>query len=41
MTTEIKISGQDFILAYDMSIVTKDEVRVAFGLPAKMEEGDK
>lgn len=41
MTTEIKITGQDLLLAFDMSIVDKDEVRAAFGLPASGKEGDK
>jgi len=41
MTTEIKITGQDFLLAFDMGIVDKNEVRAAFGLPASEQEGDK
>jgi hypothetical protein len=39
-TTEIKITGQDYLVAFDLGLVTKQEVRVLFGLTPEIAEGD-
>jgi len=39
-TTEIKISGQDYLVAYDLGLITKQEVRTLFGLAPELPEGD-
>jgi hypothetical protein len=40
MTTEIKITGQDLVLAFDVGLITREEARAFLGLPTST-EGDK